>query len=215
MPYIAGLWKSQVIDDLTWEGRLHGMDHKIPLDEYRSPGWSWISVLDRVPNSRVGSILYNGPENNDLDVSGEQRNVARYATHSVQLANATSHFGRVSGGSITLNAKMVRADSPEEGLDKSLLRRYCNYTLTEDDERRLEVLLIKQGTRPAKDFGVVLAADYEYGRYGSGVLIVLPGQDGTWRRVGGFWEWPSRGRRRVGVHAVNWSRVPYREVTLI
>ncbi|KAB5577817.1 heterokaryon incompatibility protein-domain-containing protein [Coniochaeta sp. 2T2.1] len=202
--YIAGLWKSRIIDDLMWKGQFEGMGFKIPLSQYRSPGWSWISVTDHVPNRTVGCVK------NDLRrrmyAGGSEENVAYYVDHSVQLAQADAGFGRVLSGRITLRAKTVSVQSTQ-GLDLALLRRGCNYRLTEDEEDQLQLVLMKYASR----WSMEVAGRVEDG-YAS--LILLPDAEGTFRRLGIVWDWASAAlpeREQM----VDWDEVPYQEVTMI
>ncbi|KAB5535296.1 heterokaryon incompatibility protein-domain-containing protein [Coniochaeta sp. 2T2.1] len=209
--YIAGLWRSQIIDDLMWKGKFEGVYFRIPISQYRSPGWSWISVVDHVPNRTVGCVT------NDLRrrmyAGGSEENAASYVDHSVQLAQADAEFGRVLSGRITLRAKTASARSTP-GLDLARLRRGCNYQLTGDEEDQLQLVLMKYASR----WSMEVAGQVEEGY---AALIVLPGSEGTTlkrpgtiKRLGVVWDWTSAAspeRKQM----VDWDDVPYREVTMI
>ncbi|KAH8911273.1 HET-domain-containing protein [Coniochaeta sp. PMI_546] len=206
--YIAGMWRSQIVDDLMWKvqfGQLKGEPFKLTLDQYRSPGWSWISVLDHVPNRVVGCAK------NDLRrrlyLGGQEENVAYYVDHSLQLGQPNAHFGRVLSGSITLRAKMVPVKSAGAGLDMTLVGKNCNYHLTGDEAGRLELLLTKFCSR----WSMEAPGEVEEG-YAS--LIVLPGDKGTFRRLGSFWDWTDAAATAVK-QMIDWAEVPYRQVTLM
>lgn len=206
--YVAGMWKSQIVDDLMWKYLFDGRGFKIPLDQYRSPGWSWVSVLDHVPNRTVGCVK------NDLRrrlyVGGLEACVAYYVNHSLQLDHPGAQFGRVLSGKITLRAKMIPVKSAGTGLDMALVLKNCNYQLTGDQEDQLELLQTKECSRWSRE-----AADEVY-EEGYGSLIVLPGNEGTFHRLGTFWDWwPRMDVASETDQGHIWDKVPYREVTLI
>ena len=200
-----GMWKSQISDDLVWKGQFEGMDFKIALDRYRSPGWSWISVIDQVPNRTVGCVK------NDLRrrlyAGGQEENVAYYVDRTLQLAQADAPFGRVLSGKVTLRARTVPLGSTGPRVDITRLRKDCNYHLTEDEESRLELLLMKFCSR----WSMSVMDEVEEG-YAS--LILLRGDGGSFKRLGTYWAWSDAAAKQAKP-MVDWENVEYREITLV
>ncbi|KAJ9613324.1 hypothetical protein H2200_003266 [Cladophialophora chaetospira] len=102
--YIAGLWKSRLLDDLLWTGLWkfpsyrtrsytysHGRDD-IREGQYVAPTWSWASVIGWCSHDRVGS----------------NQRLARVVSVSANLVNADNAFGRVQPGASLKIAGRVR-----------------------------------------------------------------------------------------------------------
>jgi len=173
--YLAGLWKSRIVDDLMWNVQI-GEDNKISLDDYRQPGWSWISVVDYEPNRLRCAV--NFPSKSEAN----EEDVAILLEHSLQLDQPDAAFGHVLAGKLTLRAKI--APITERFLQAERLKAVdlnSAYRLATEEEARLNLLQLKCGTR--YNFFNERVQNYEGG------LVLLPAGDGTWKRIGTFGTW--------------------------
>ncbi|KAI0480838.1 heterokaryon incompatibility protein-domain-containing protein [Xylariaceae sp. FL0804] len=211
--YLAGLWSVHIIDDLLWRKARRSLFF---LDHYRSPGWSWISVLDHRPRGERPL----GVTNNlglQLRLGGRTEPQAHLVLHDIELAHASAPFGRVLSGSITLRAKVVRFGAVESARHRESLLAECNYSLTPEQQEGLQCLRLKSGSRWDRH----RSGEIENG---DGGLLILPvdregqvrGEDDegivTCRRIGAFWIW--RGESD-GVPMVDWDGVAVTTVRLV
>ncbi|KAI0600049.1 heterokaryon incompatibility protein-domain-containing protein [Biscogniauxia sp. FL1348] len=218
--YFAGLWSSQIIDDLMWKASPASPRVKIDLEQYRSPGWSWISVLDHEPHD-ARPICVSNNLRLQMRLGGHSESEATLVGHSIQLAHASAPFGRVVGGTITLAARMVRladlsSSDTTSAVDRDAILLLCNYALRPEQEELLHFVRLKIATR----WGFGRSGAAEFGDGGLLVLPAPPGQrpegnyndDPVFMRVGTFWDWWSE---VDGVPMVDWDSVEIQNVTLI
>ncbi|KAI1487717.1 heterokaryon incompatibility protein-domain-containing protein [Biscogniauxia mediterranea] len=218
--YLAGLWSSQIIDDLMWKASPASPRVKIDLEQYRSPGWSWISVLDHEPHDARPICVVNNLRQ-QMRLGGHSESEATLVGHSIQLAHASAPFGRVVGGTITLAARAVRlsdlsSSTTTSAVDRDAILLLCNYALRREQEELLHLVRLKIATR----WGFERSGAAEFGDGGLLVLPVPPGQrpegkdyDGpVFMRIGTFWDWWSE---VDGVPMVDWDSVEFQNVTLI
>ena len=214
--YVAGLWKGQLIDDLMWQSGVHhvGDEARIGLDQYRQPGWSWISVLDREGSDmmKVASFITN-PQHIRLRLGGRDENVASLIRHSISLAHPNAPFGRVLSGEITLRAQVVgipKDIETEKEKDRWVtILDACDYEVPAEEASRLQLLRLKVAWQwDSRRTGRA--------QCGNGGLLILPcGHSqpaSSWRRVGCFWDWVDADE---GSPLVDWDVVDFQEVTLI
>jgi hypothetical protein len=91
--YLAGLWESSLVLDLTWQMRGTAQDFPMPT-------WSWASV------NNASSLYYTFMgTHGDYTASTE---VARVIDAGVQVVSATNPYGAVTGGFVTLRGHFVR-----------------------------------------------------------------------------------------------------------
>lgn len=205
--YLAGLWKSQIIDDLMWRSGCAALGRKLDLGKYQSPGWSWISVLDHeIDSPRQGANFVTNNLRHRLRLAGSDDGDAATASlisHSIRLVDADAPFGRVLGGSVTLRARMVPIGSVA---DRAAVVRECDYRLSPDEEARLCLLWLKSASR-----WNLVGTDRV--QRGNGGLVVLPcDASESFRRVGRFWDWTGD---VDGKSMVDWEDVEFRDITLI
>ncbi|KAI1658608.1 HET-domain-containing protein [Daldinia decipiens] len=103
--YVAGLWKMDLIQGLTWTRASlipsgHVEDEPTSLDQYLAPSWSWASILGR-------KVLFMA----DLQFDRVKR-FAEVIDVSIQLATHDP-FGAVKGGSITIRAPFLELESQD------------------------------------------------------------------------------------------------------
>ncbi|CAJ0552222.1 Ff.00g062010.m01.CDS01 [Fusarium sp. VM40] len=96
--YVAGLWRSHLIEGLLWEG------FPRRVQEYRSPSWSWAST-----DGRTGLFLTQ-------DHYTDHRILAKVLNISVDLKGANP-YGEVTNASIEMRAPMERLYIETEGWD--------------------------------------------------------------------------------------------------
>jgi hypothetical protein len=84
--YVAGLWRSHLIEGLLWEG----LDAR-RVSEYRAPSWSWAS-MDGTPG---------------MALLGEYESLAKVLNVKVNVKGANP-YGEVTGGYIKLRAPLER-----------------------------------------------------------------------------------------------------------
>lgn len=212
--YMAGLWRGRLMDDLMWRGGTQHMDPdvRIGLDRYRTPGWSWISVLDHEePEALRAASFITTPQRVRRKLGGGDEDAASLVRHAVSLAHADAPFGRVLAGEITLRAQVapvpgdLGGEAERERWEAVLAS--CDYRLSDGEAGRLLLLRLKLGWQ--WDSGQTNRA-----QNGDGGLLVLPdGQDtSVCRRVGCFWDWFDA---EDGAPLVGWDAVAFRETTLI
>ncbi|KAF2262763.1 HET-domain-containing protein [Lojkania enalia] len=103
--YVAGLWRSQLIEGLLWQALgAHRGATKAP-EEYRAPSWSWASIDGSSGNLGLGYDLMN-PEATWVDI-------ASIIDCQVVLRGENS-YGEVVSGSIKLKAPIEPLFPSEE-----------------------------------------------------------------------------------------------------
>ncbi|KAI5922525.1 heterokaryon incompatibility protein-domain-containing protein [Camillea tinctor] len=215
--YLAGMWSNQIIDDLMWKASPVSPRVKIDLEQYRSPGWSWISVLDHEPRDSRPICIYNNLRQ-QMRLGGHSESEATLVGHSIQLAHTSAPFGRVVGGTITLTARTVRLADLGSGaaVDRDGILLLCNYALEREQEDLLQLVRLKTATR----WGFERNGAAEFG---DGGLLILPApsEQGleannsdhpVFLRVGTFWDWWSD---IDGIPMVDWDAVEFQNVTLM
>ncbi|KAI1322231.1 hypothetical protein F5Y16DRAFT_416234 [Xylariaceae sp. FL0255] len=191
LAYVAGMWSTQLIQELLWHTEPTRASMLIDLSQYRSPGWSWISVLDHQPSLRRPQCVANGYRFR-RQLGGWHEPEAKALSYNVQLAHSSAPFGHVTSGTITLEAKVVRITSLSDDVDRKSLLTECNYSLTPEQQQELRVLRLESAGRWHR---------WRYGEIelGDGGLLILPARDYTpdgddsvsriFRRMGSFWHW--------------------------
>lgn len=212
--YMTGLWKSQLVDDLMWQSAVQYLDAsvRISLDRYRSPRWSWISVLDHdEPTLRAASFITHS-QHILLGLGGGDENTASLVRHKAPLAHDGAPFGRVLSGEITLRAQVAAIPEnlgaeEERGRWEAVLAA-CDYQLSGEDASRLRLLRLRTGWQGG--------AGTSRTQRGDAGFLVLPcegsGDGSFWRRVGCFWDWIDAGD---GVPLLDWDAVGFGQTTLV
>ncbi|KDQ31767.1 hypothetical protein PLEOSDRAFT_153982 [Pleurotus ostreatus PC15] len=172
--YLAGLWRSTLLEDLMWITSDHGSQPSA-RPEYRAPSWSWASA-----NCQVHMHPW---EDEAWDRRAEYR--AEVVACTVSPISTKNPFGAVSGGVLTLRTKMepidwdpvacrvVKTDSHPKGL------------LGEQDRTHA----IDETAAVTKEYQyqfVLLAAGYDMsyeGRWMKGLVVLSVGKDGAFTRV--------------------------------
>lgn len=198
--YLAGLWKNQIIDDLMWQATIVP-ENRLSLDQYRQPGWSWISVLDHRPGQIICGV---SKQTKHQDLITTEASLVR---HSMHLAHIDAPFGHVLDGTITLHAKIA----PVSGSFLAAPRPFvvdetCTYHLTtEERERQLQLVWLQSGTM----YSIRSERTRNYDRG----LLVLPcdGRNGTWKRLGTFTNWADT----VDEALVHWGGIEFQNVNLM
>ena len=90
--YLAGLWKSRILEDLQWQIATH--KDVYPRPKWRAPSWSWASI--EAPLSAVGAFYRNEtPMRHELS--------AQLIDHKI-VPKTTDEYGELQSGTIRLLA---------------------------------------------------------------------------------------------------------------
>ncbi|GAP82965.2 putative heterokaryon incompatibility protein [Rosellinia necatrix] len=152
LTYVAGMWSTHLIRDLLWLGNEVVPRNPIPLSRYRSPGWSWVSVLDHQPPSMGPISMF------DDKAYTRSRSDAKVLSYNVQLAHPQAPFGRVTKGTITLEAKVAAIDSIEDEQVRMRMLAACNYVFTPEQLRQLHFVRLRSALELGDntDYGLIL-----------------------------------------------------------
>jgi hypothetical protein len=98
--YIAGLWKRDLLRGLLWkvEGSKTG---ELPLEAtpYRAPSWSWASTFGGIISDTSDCVHRVG--NYHVEII----NIQIYVEGGLALGSDVSHYGGITGGSLTLRGR--------------------------------------------------------------------------------------------------------------
>jgi hypothetical protein len=181
--YIAGLWKRDLLRGLLWkvEGSKPG---ELPLEAtpYRAPSWSWASTFGGIISDNSECVHRVG--NYHVEII----NIQIYLEGDLALGSNVSHYGGITGGSLTLRGRWTSCSrwprfeegnydnsSPlfrysEEGFGNMF--RYLDYSLDVQYEARhkrgrtLSLLEIASWVQDKRNFPVVYFLILESGDFG-------------------------------------------------
>jgi len=107
--YVAGMWRSNLINDLLWY--IDGTPSHRP-DDYRAPSWSWASV--------EGTIHH-------LTNLNTCRNFATVLDAHIFLADPAIPTGKVTGGFVILRGFLIKIPAPKFSYIRGPLTAGCFY----------------------------------------------------------------------------------------
>ena len=199
--YLAGLWKNQLIDGMSWcvgkdliwlrkEGKNKGnigvtavpIGPEMPKPkDYIAPSWSWASVLD--------PVQYNAPFSKPLCT----------IVHAETSLATGAPFGQVKGGSITLRGKLRKChgewvttgflpnywglpDLPGTKL-RLCMKWYPDYNIDTLKGKRQDLFLMPLTSRPRAQRHRIVATVLSMGDLTIYLLLINKGKR-TYERVG-------------------------------
>ncbi|KAF7545221.1 hypothetical protein G7Z17_g9342 [Cylindrodendrum hubeiense] len=100
--YMAGLWRSGLIEGLTWCRKAPGQAFGKP-DEYVAPSWSWASVQGVVQFPIYNWHLTRAPWKSRM---ADFEALTQYVSHTADLKDKDM-YGRLEGGSLCIKAPLL------------------------------------------------------------------------------------------------------------
>ncbi|KAI0723615.1 HET-domain-containing protein [Earliella scabrosa] len=174
--YLAGLWRSTLVEDLLWYKKL---DRRHPRPQaYRAPSWSWASIDGRVLASSV---------DDRLDPNSEETETCEIVGCEVVEATPAVPFGAVSSGTLHLRAAMVEAVwNP----DSSTPDIYVLTSTPSTSDSPTEPVHIGSAYPDCKedvqDIWAVPVLWNTTAQYAAGLIVTRADEPGRYRRVGYF-----------------------------
>ncbi|KAF2016195.1 HET-domain-containing protein [Aaosphaeria arxii CBS 175.79] len=103
--YVAGLWRSNLMEGLLWQAMGASTGNTSRPTEYRAPSWSWASMDGPFGNLGVGRDF--------LDPTARWIDVAEIGDCHVEL-KGENPYGEVTDGYITITAPLERLEASGE-----------------------------------------------------------------------------------------------------
>jgi hypothetical protein len=122
--YMAGMWKSSIIESLAWSRNKNVRKKDEQHLPHLAPSWSWLSTLHPV------SIWH-------IDEGDEKSELISW---SVDLAEKTSPFGHVLGGTLHIMATIIK--STKAPLSNNELILDCDLLGDEEDGKDLAIKFV-------------------------------------------------------------------------
>jgi hypothetical protein len=177
--YVAGLWRSHLIEGMIWQATGHAKGRTRDPAVYRAPSWSWASIDGPFGMFSLGSGV-------DAGMWGD---VAEVKDLEITLAKEDEPYGEVEGAWISMRGPLEKLvaceDAPRKQIWKMRTRNgdeggtICIFdTLARAEKARsgaLYALLLTKGVRVRE------SEDAEY--HGIVVAPVL-GEEATYTRMG-------------------------------
>jgi hypothetical protein len=180
--YVAGLWRSKLIDGLAWQATGYAIGRTSDPPEYRSPSWSWASI-----DGPFGGWSFGiGTD------AGEWEDVVEILDRQVRLESDDT-FGEVTDAWIKMRAPLEALVPVEErkkqlwkmtGKNGSREGTFCIFDTLARAERAEKmdlyaIPLIKGGACNGPSCN-----GKEQGYYHGIVVALVPGREGTYERLG-------------------------------
>ncbi|KAF2872192.1 heterokaryon incompatibility protein-domain-containing protein [Massariosphaeria phaeospora] len=181
--YVAGLWRSQLIEGLTWQamGTMSGKTSAPP--EYRAPSWSWASM--------DGPFGYLGLGKDPIDTFEKWRDVATVIGCHIDLKGENS-YGEITAGWLKIKAPLeplLPSTEPEPDWETVPHKRALRMTTRNGNAFGAYMMFdtLDQDTASELPLSALVLVQAK-GKTGSTyqALIVTPvdGPHGDYRRVG-------------------------------
>jgi hypothetical protein len=180
--YLAGMWKSDLLQSLQWEARsrfpLRKAKPSARCASYRAPSWSWASI--------EGSVAFPSYRED----GGTQNRWARIIACEVETRGCNK-FGHVSSGALTIRGALKKAPRVEldvESPETPLLRR-PPHSSEETSEVRIGTILpdMRFSDNVLQEVIDPWCLLIEGGECSKGLLLChINEKDSIYRRVGTF-----------------------------
>jgi hypothetical protein len=168
--YIAGLWRSQIIEGMCWQCvEQQGTEH-IRTKEYRAPSWSWASVIGLFSITPIGGWT----------------DLVEIVDVKVDVMGLNPH-GQVTAGKLELRAVVDRAytyEEGEEGWDSQFVTLHTKEGSILWPSFDIEKEAEREAVKRRELYILPLAADMREDELLCFALILVPDGQGNYRRDG-------------------------------
>jgi len=175
--YLAGLWKSRILEDLTWQRATHFDVH--PRPEWRAPSWSWASI--EAPLAPAGDF-------SRIETPMRHAVSAQLIDYKI-VPKTADEYGELRSGTIRLLAHCASVTWVEESGECECGRTEYSVVFPNGQERRVKTDAIDEitsmhstGAVPVETVCVLISEHQD--RRTSLVLRRLKSEKEDFQRVG-------------------------------